>query len=221
MIDIFQKGLKKLNIEIDDRAMENLILYLQELNKWNQKMNLIAKAPVSDVVEAHFIDSLTILPMLDFPGAKLMDVGTGAGFPGLVLKSASPNLSVTLVEPRQKRLSFLSHITRKLYLDNVNIWPCRLTSPQNMEADKGANRFSVITSRAVCDLDSFLKLAVPWCEPEGKIICMKGPRGADELKQWQKKTATDMKQLKLENISEFQLPFSGARRYLISFRLSL
>ena len=122
-----ETGLQLLGIEISAEAYDRLTLYFAELKKWSKKVNLIAKSAGDEqIVESHFLDSLTILPLLTGENAHLLDIGTGAGFPALVCKAALPELAVTLVEPRLKRVSFLGHITRILGLEEVRVLPCRV-----------------------------------------------------------------------------------------------
>ncbi len=112
-------------------AFDRLNLYFNELKKWGRKVNLIAKSSSDQqIVENHFIDSLTILPLLVGANTHLLDIGTGAGFPALVCKAAYPELAITLVEPRLKRVSFLGHITRTLGLQEVKILSCRVEDEQ-------------------------------------------------------------------------------------------
>nr|MBF0221057.1 class I SAM-dependent methyltransferase [Desulfobulbaceae bacterium] len=108
-----RKGLAQLDIELPSPAIcEQLYQYFAELLKWSPKVNLVAKGPELELLETHFIDSLTLVPILkkylhDDNSHNLLDIGSGAGFPGLVLKITFPDLPVTLVEPRQKRTVFL------------------------------------------------------------------------------------------------------------------
>ena len=126
--EILEDGLGRLGLALDEAKVEALCVYFAELSKWNRKMNLVAHAAAQQVLEAHFLDSLTLLPFLRATDVqkKLLDVGSGAGFPGLVLKTVLPELEVTLIEPRQKRVSFLKHIIRTLGLKGVEVLAIRL-----------------------------------------------------------------------------------------------
>ena len=121
------QGCDALEIVLDAAAVERLFVYFTELLRWSRKINLIAKGtPDAEILEKHFLDSLTLLPLLDTPDSHLLDVGTGAGFPGLVCKAARPDLTVTLLEPRLKRVSFLRHVIRTLNLTGVEALACRV-----------------------------------------------------------------------------------------------
>ena len=205
---LLTRGLATLGIGISGDAENNLLLYCRELQKWNKRINLIARntAP-AEIIEKHFLDSLTLLPCiaaLDANSPTLLDVGTGAGFPGLVLAAVMPELAVTLVEPRQKRVSFLRHIIRTLKLSNVQVIASRLE-----QAGLGGQDFSCITSRAVADVDGFLTMIKDTTGPETVVITM---QAAEDGNLWASRTRSVNWQL-LEQ-RKIQLPFSGAPRLL-------
>lgn len=212
--DTLQDGLKALEIRLDDEAIQRLEYYFIELKKWSAKINLIAKGTADkQIIENHFLDSLTLLPLLDAGEAHLLDVGTGAGFPGLVLKAAIPQLRVTLVEPRLKRVSFLKQVIRTLGLNGVTVLSCRVEDEQRLPADAD---FTHITSRAVTDVASFLEMAARFTKPELEVICMKGPR-------WQEELAHAKEHIVKLGFSQHKaiecfLPFSQAERTLLVFR---
>ena len=213
---ILGQGLARMGISLPDpAAMERLSVYCDELLKWNRKVNLVARAATrAEILEKHFLDSLTLLPLLQEGGREppsLLDVGSGAGFPGLVLKIAWPGLPVTLVEPRQKRAFFLSHLIRTLGLEGVEVLRVRLA--EGAEPDPLAGqRFEVITSRAFADLTTFLALVSPYLRPSGRIIAMKGPHGTAELDSLGKNPAWP-----LITSRTWQLPFSKGQRLLLVF----
>lgn len=214
--ELLQRGMHLLGIDHNNLLAESLCLYMDELQKWNSKMNLVAKAPPEVILENHFLDSLALLRLFpsDVVNDSFMDIGTGAGFPGLVIKIALPGLPVTLVEPREKRGSFLRHIIRTLHLDSVQLLPIRL-EVQNDKENMMQGSYSLVTSRAVADTASFLTIAAPYCRPGGKIVCMKGPQGSKEaLQQMQEPARTD---IRMKETFHYRLPFSGAERCLLVF----
>lgn len=188
-------------------------VYFSELEKWNRKMNLVAKAAEPVIIETHFLDSLTLLPEIGV--GPLLDVGSGAGFPGLALKIARPELQVTLLEPRQKRVSFLQHVIRCLKLGGVEVVANRL-APDDHSFGEAYGQFPLITSRALAEIDPFLALVAPLSTPEGRVLCMKGPRCAEELAAWQQKSPHSP--FAVEHAKHFKLPFSGAERSLVVFK---
>lgn len=223
--DLLRRGIERMRLPLDnpEQVVERLALYLHELKKWNRSINLIGRdATDRQIVENHFLDSLTLVPLVreretGFPcsSPRLLDVGSGAGFPGLALRCACPELEVTLLEPRHKRVSFLKHITRTLELDHVAVVAARLgdeaDGPFGVEGG-----FSFITCRALTDLAAFLAMAAPCCGRETLVVCMKGPRGRDELKEFQT-INDDAAGFRLRDVREWRLPFSQALRLLLVF----
>lgn len=217
-----------LALDNEEHVISLLTLYFHELKKWNRKINLIGRdADDRQIIESHFLDSLTLLPLVrrktppkpagDLPG-HLLDVGSGAGFPGLVLKCACSELEVTLLEPRQKRVSFLRHVIRTLALDRVAVVAARL-GDETGGLPGMADGFSFITCRALTDLAGFLTMAVPCCSRESLVVCMKGPRGREELRDFLAVESAAAGFFSLRDVREWQLPFSRAVRLLLVFGL--
>jgi 16S rRNA (guanine527-N7)-methyltransferase len=209
---LIKGGCEQLGIELERTAVERLFVYFEELKRWSRKINLIAKETTDEqIIENHFLDSLTLLPVLKGPGcAHLLDVGTGAGFPGLVCKAAMPDLELTLVEPRLKRVSFLRHIIRSLKLVGVSILACRI---EDEELLSSSTPFTHIASRAVTEVGAFLGMVRRFALSEPLIICMKGPKWQQELTAVADELQTGS--LELVGTVQLQLPFSGAGRTLL------
>ncbi len=197
-------GIEQLQLNITD--VDNLLRYCQELQKWSKKINLIARdTSAEEIVEKHFLDSLLLLPLLHrFSPAKasLLDVGSGAGFPGLVLAIALPDLAVTLLEPRQKRTTFLRHVIRTLALDNVHVQEERLEPGQALP-----EQFTFITSRAVAAPPAFLALLDATARPDTLVILM---QAEDDKQQF----LAACPNWKLIDTLQFKLPLSGHPRSL-------
>ena len=209
--DVLVKGLDDLHITIDERAVERLTVYFRELKKWGRRINLISMGGDDrQIIENHFIDSLAMLPLVQGEGVHLLDIGTGAGFPGLVLKTAAPGMRATLVEPRLKRVSFLRHIVRTLELQDVAVLSCRVEDERQLPSDIGATH---VTSRAVTEIDGFLEMIARFAQNGARVICMKGPKWREELLQAQ--SALQTLSLQVQTSSTYTLPFSGAARALI------
>ncbi len=217
-VEILEEGLNRLGLKLNPSAIESLCHYFTELTKWSRKMNLIAPAPAQQILESHFLDSLTLLPFLtatELP-KKLLDVGSGAGFPGLVLKTVLPELSVTLIEPRQKRVSFLKHIIRTLGLKDITVLAIRLEKAK--PPTELPELFPLITSRAFTSTGEFLDLVEPLCQADGKVICMKGPKAPEEIESWRQQNPVSP--FSLTEIQQFTLPYSKATRNLVIFTKS-
>lgn len=203
--DLLVRGGAQLGLAVDPAGVERLLAYLAELMKWSRRVNLIARdTPEAQVVETHFLDSLTLLPFLDGAGeVHLLDVGSGAGFPGLALACVRPDARFTLCEPRQKRVSFLRHVVRTLGLANVEVVADRVEA----QASAWQGRFTHITSRAVAEPAAFLPLVRPLVTPATRVLLMlaraEGLAGIDRLVSgpW-----------RVDAERRFVLPFSGAPR---------
>ncbi len=213
--DRFREGLNRLGINLNNDAVERLYTYFVELKKWNRKVNLIAKGAGDDqIIENHFLDSLTLLPLLQEAGeVHLMDVGTGGGFPGLILGAADPSLRLTLVEPRLKRVSFLNHIIRTLALSKVEVLACRIEDEARLPS---AIRFTHITSRAVNEVGPFLEMVARFQHPDLHVVCMKGPKWQEEIDRADE-TIRRLHFVQTRTVSSI-LPFSSAERALVVFK---
>ncbi len=209
--NLLAKGLEALDVDISSGQYDQLHVYFMELKKWNRKINLVAKKTTdSMLVENHFLDSLVLLSILDMSGVRLLDIGTGAGFPGLVCKVVMPEMAVTLVEPKFKKVSFLKHIIRTLDLTNVRVLACRVEDDDVLESVKD---YSHITSRAVTDVGAFLEMVKKFSSSRPRVICMKGPRWKEEVKEISNSPYV------LSDVKEYTLPFSGARRSLLFYEI--
>ena len=213
-IEGLRHGCKVLDLpEFGNEAFDRMYIFFKELKRWSKKINLIArKATDNDILEKHFLDSLTLLPLLAGDQVHLLDIGTGAGFPGLVCKIAKPELELTLVEPRQKRVAFLSHITRTLELKNVSILDCRIEDETRLASDRS---FTHITSRAVSEVKVFLDMTSRFMKSDVQVICMKGPKWQEELSIWEQ--SQNSMQVKMSVHKEYRLPQSQVERHLLVF----
>ena len=206
-------GLVSLGDSVAEDELSNLFSYFSELKKWRRRVNLIAKgAGDVEIVENHFIDSLTLLPLLRGQGVHLADIGTGAGFPGLVVKAVMPEIALTLVEPRQKRVAFLNHIVRTLGLERVTVHACRIEDEARIPSTLPVTH---VTSRAVTEIGGFLEMTARFAQHGAKVICMKGPRWEEELREAEKLPV--MARFHLDKVLHRTLPISGAKRSLLLF----
>jgi len=214
--DTLEEGLTAMGITLDGQARERLLLYYAELLRWNARINLVAKAPLRETIETHFLDSLSLLRILPPPenAQQLLDIGTGAGFPGLALKAARPFLPVILVEPRQKRVSFLRHVIRTLGLNNIEVL-CGRLEKGSAEVDGQALSVPIITSRAFTNIGEFLLHTAAVNPAGGQVICMKGPKAEQEIAAWRAEQPDSP--YRLQEIVELTLPFSGKVRNLVIF----
>ena len=208
---LLRKGSDSLAVGVDAQQSRRLYDYFSELKRWSRKVNLISRSATDEeIVEKHFLDSLALFVLLKQPSASLLDVGSGAGFPGLVCKAARPKMKVGLVEPRLKRVSFLRHICRLLELSDIDVHGCRLED-LTLEDE---STFGWVVSRAVAEIGDLLTLCSRFKEYGSSVVCMKGPGYFDELDN----TTIAAKGWRLADTKTYRLPFSGAQRSLLVFR---
>ena len=208
---LIRKGSESLAVEVNEQQCHRLYDYFSELKRWSRKVNLISKnASDEEIVEKHFLDSLALLGLFQQPDDSLLDIGTGAGFPGLVCKAARPEIMVGLVEPRLKRVSFLRHVCRLLKLADVEVHNCRLEDG----GIQGESSFRWVVSRAVAEIGDFLDLCSRFKNYGSSVVCMKGPGYLEELDE-EKQAAQGWK---LVTTHTYRLPYSGAQRSLLVFR---
>lgn len=167
-------------VELDAQALDRFAVYERLLIEWNQKMNLTAITDPDGILVKHFADSLTALPYLPADGCSLIDVGTGAGFPGVPLAICRPDLHLTLLDSLNKRLIFLKELCGALDLP-VTLVHAR--AEEGGRRDGLRERFDVATARAVAALPVLAEYCLPFVRPGGRFIAMKGPDGAREAEE--------------------------------------
>lgn len=211
---LLEQGVQYLGCTVDPEGVQRLYEYFAELKRWSARVNLIARETGDEViVEKHFLDSLALLPMVDVSCDILLDVGSGAGFPGLACKTARPELDVDLIEPRLKRVSFLRHVIRTCGLESIEVLPVRLENGVRIGREED---YTCVVSRAVADIPLFLAMCERFCRQGTRVICMKGPKYVQELEQG----ADRMNRWRLTRKKEYRLPFSKSARALLVFENS-
>ena len=201
--------LAKLNIEVTEQNLKDLEKYKDLLIEYNQKFNLTAIKTEEEIYLKHFYDSLTLAKCIDLKGnLKLLDIGTGAGFPGLVLKIFYPDLDITLLDSNHKKILFLETVKKELNLKNVTCIKTRAESlPVNYR-----EYFDLVTSRAVANLRILCELSIPYLKVGGKFIAMKG-NVDEEIKESTKILAS--LDSKIIDTIKFNLPIEGSNRSLV------
>lgn len=186
----FIQACRKAGLEYENRQIEQFQIYLNMLQEWNEKMNLTSITEEEQIWEKHFYDS--ILPFQNMTFSSLCDVGTGAGFPGLPVAIAFPEVHVTLVEPLQKRCRFLQAVCEELHLD-VTI--CNARAEDFVQEHRES--FDVVTSRAVARMTILLELCAPLVKVGGLFVALKGKNGHEELEH--AKTAMECLSMKWDH----------------------
>lgn len=210
--DILSSGLEQLGLSIDKDKMEKLLIFKDSLLEWNEKINLTSITEEKEIFIKHFIDSATCLKSgMIKPGSKAIDVGTGAGFPGMVLKILRDDISMTLLDSLKKRVVYLEETSRKLALNQVDIIHGRA---EEFGAKKGyREQFDIALSRAVAPLNVLSEYCLPYLKKGGYFLCQKGPSYKDELEEARK--ALELLGGSLDNIEEHQLPYSDITHYVL------
>ncbi len=201
----FITALKDLNIEVTEEKLAKLNKFYKLLVEWNSKINLTRIIEEQDVYLKHFYDSLTITKVIDLNKVEtLCDVGTGAGFPGIVLKIFYPNLKVTLIDSLEKRIKYLNNVIEKLNLENIKAIHSR------GEAYQGS--FDIVTSRAVANIEKLVTYTMHLVKKNGKFIAMKGNIDKELTPEIEKKLS---KKYQIVTIKKFLLPKENSNRSLV------
>lgn len=205
----FINELKKLNINLTEKQQEQLNTYYELLIEYNKVMNLTGIIEKEQVYLKHFYDSLTITKVIDpIQEQTLCDIGTGAGFPGLVLKIIFPNLKVTLVDSLNKRIEFLKTVIEKLELTNIEAIHARIEEYGKIEREK----YDIVTSRAVAPLNTLLEYAIPLLKINKHFIAYKG-NCEEEITN--SENALKKLDSKIEKLEKFKLPKEESNRTII------
>ncbi len=202
-------GSQELGLVLSIEQVNSFFAYLSELKKWNKKINLTAITEERDTVIKHLLDSLSYLKAFTpAPGLKLLDMGSGAGFPAIPLKIAAPDIFITMVESVKKKTSFLRHVVRTLPLEAVEIIDKRMEELP----DSSHSSFDIVTARAFAEMPAALGHGVQFLKPGGLMILSRGP---EETIAEQELIKTGVK---VDQRLEFTLPYSDYKRAIWVFK---
>ena len=213
--DILRQGIKDFGIEVNDQMVSDLKTYREILVDWNQKMNLTGIEEEKEVFIKHFLDSISAVSngyIKD--GISLIDVGTGAGFPGLPLKICLQNIKLTLLDSLNKRINFLQEVSNTVNLKDVEFIHGRAE-------DFGKNsdyreQYDVATARAVAGLPILMEFCVPFVKVGGYFVCLKGPNANLELEE--SKMAMDILGLEFVEKIDIELPNEELKHNILVFK---
>ncbi len=201
---------KEIDILLNQEQINQFYLYMQILLEWNEKINLTAITKPEEIILKHFVDSITIAKYLK-SNAKIIDVGTGAGFPGIPLKIIRQDIEVTLLDSLNKRVNFLNEVIEKLALPKIQAIHSR--AEEAGKSKKYRENFDIATSRAVANLSTLAEYLLPFVKQGGQVIAMKGATIEEELEASQK--AIKVLGGKVKIIDTFCLPKSDIDRNVI------
>lgn len=206
----FLEETKRMGLDISYEQVNLLDKFYNLLIEWNEKINLTAITEYEDVYLKHFYDSLTLFKEVDLnKNLTLCDVGTGAGFPGIVLKICFPNLKITLIDSLQKRVNYLNEIINKLELTDIKAIHTRMEDFSRLNE----KQFDVITARAVANMNVLLEISVRSLKINGHLVLMKA-NCEEEINN--SKNALDELGCELIHVNEFELPKENSKRTLIN-----
>ncbi|MFM7481559.1 MAG: 16S rRNA (guanine(527)-N(7))-methyltransferase RsmG [Candidatus Methylopumilus sp.] len=196
--DLLIEGLQRMDLKLTDQVIDQLMTYLNLVEKWNRVYNLTAIRERDEMIKLHFLDSLSILNHLHV--TKLLDVGSGAGFPGIVLAITKPELKVTVMDSINKKTTFMQQVKSELSLKNLDVVNSRVEDYQPITL------FEAVTSRAFSNLKNMMSLTQHTLQKEGVWLAMKSKDVKEELEGFEKNQYT---------LIPLEVPFISAERYLV------
>lgn len=214
-LELFIEETKKLGINLTENQLEKLNKFYELLISWNEKMNLTRITEKEEVYLKHFYDSLTLSKVIDLnQDLTICDVGSGAGFPGIVLKIAFPNLKIKLIDSLQKRVNYLNEIIKDLELTNIVAIHTRAED----YAKNHREEYDIVTARAVANLKVLSELCIPMVKVNGYFIAMKS--NIDEEKEESKEILKKLNS-SIEHIETFYLPIENSLRNIVKIKKEL
>lgn len=210
MRDLIKNGAAELNIVLSENQLNQFLDYARLLVEWNEKMNLTAITDDEGIATKHFLDSLSALTTERVLGS-VIDVGTGAGFPGLVLKIAKPEIELTLLDSLNKRITFLKEISKELRLDGIDFVHARAEDGGQNVLYRG--KFDTVVSRAVANMTVLSEWCLPFLKVGGHFLALKGPLAEEELKD--AKRAISILGGEICEVKEVKIPFTDLEHKII------
>jgi 16S rRNA (guanine527-N7)-methyltransferase len=201
LVDAIRDGAKAMALQLPDSAIDTMARHVGLVEKWNRVHNLTAVRDPAQMVVLHVLDSLSLVPHLA-QAQRILDVGTGAGFPGLVLAMALPHAHVTLLDSSHKKAAFLEQAKAELALPNVSV------ACERVQDFKPADRFDAVVSRAFAELQDFVSQAAHLMAPGGRMLAMKGVYPYDEI-------ARLPTTHRVASVQELHVPSLDAKRHVV------
>lgn len=209
---ILTKGAEEYGIKLNNEQIEQFIKYMKLLKEWNEKINLTAITEDEQIIKKHFIDSISIIKsgVID-EEASVIDVGTGAGFPGIPLKIIMPHTNITLLDSLNKRVSFLNTVISELKLNKITAIHGRAEEASKTPLFR--EKFDIATARAVANMNLLSEYCLPYVKKDGYFIAMKGPSGYEEVNE--AKNAINVLGGKVGEVIETNIPGEELRHNII------
>lgn len=223
-MSLLVEGCRQIGVELTDVAIAQFERYYRELIDWNTRLNLTSITGYSDVQTKHFLDSLVSLPLiaeelgkpLPLPALRVLDVGTGAGFPGIPLKLASPALQLTLMDGTQKKIAFLEHMLGALAIKGVTLVHGRAEEMGRSPAHR--ELYDLVIARAVAPLNTLTEYLLPLVAPGGLAVIYKGPSASEEFME--ARHAIKVLGGETVRLAPVEVPFLDERRFILLIKKS-
>lgn len=208
--------IEKIGIYLEDKQVQQFLVYYELLTEWNKVMNLTAITDFKEIVQKHFVDSLSLIKAVDESflqkkGISMIDIGTGAGFPGIPLKIVFPNLKVTLLDSLNKRIKFLNEVTGKLELRNITAIHGRAEDFAKQKEYR--EQFDLSVSRAVANLATLSEYSLPYVKKGGFFFSYKAEDIEEEIEL--SKNAIKILGGRIDEVIKFNLPDSDVKRAIV------
>lgn len=213
MRKILEEGLTKLKIDYSNGQIEQLMDYSSLLKEWNEKVNLTAITEDRDIAVKHFLDCASCLSVYNIYG-NVIDVGTGAGFPGLVLKILKPDINLYLLDSLNKRLVFLKEVTNKLGITGTEL--IHMRAEEGGRDKKLRENFDFAVSRAVANLSTLSEYCTPFIKNGGEFLALKGPDAEREIKEAD--GAIGKLSCKIEEVKKVEIPFENMNHCIVRIK---
>lgn len=213
MLKLIADGAEKLGVPISGRQAEQLAIYGKILKEWNEKINLTAITDDEGIAAKHFLDSLSAFKT-GHVGKKVIDIGTGAGFPGLVLKIAAPDMELTLLDSLNKRITFLKELAAELKIDGVEFIHGR--AEDFAVKCEYREKYDTVLSRAVANMTTLSEWCLPYVKKGGYFLALKGPLADKELTD--AKCAIHILGGSVEGVTEVNIPFAELNHRIINVK---
>ncbi|MCK5390871.1 MAG: 16S rRNA (guanine(527)-N(7))-methyltransferase RsmG [Deltaproteobacteria bacterium] len=205
------EGARELGIDISEKDSDLFFKYLENLKTWNDKINLTSIKNDREIIISHFLDSISIASLIE-DGKKVLDIGSGAGFPGIPLKIVRRGLEETLLDSVNKKVSFMNDTIRKLELQDINaVWG----RAEDLDNEVPRGSFDYVLTRAVGSMSDTLRLSSPYVSENGVIILMRGKRGSEE---WNTAIEDIGNKVELVEFKDMTLPLSDLKRIILVLR---
>ena len=202
-------------ITLPGDALARCTIFIEEIQRWSKIVDLLSQTDPETIIRKHIIDSFSLLPLIP-SGSRVLDLGSGAGFPGIPIATANPNIQATLIEARRKRANFLKEVIRTLNLHNSRAYEGRA---EKLAEEKGWQiGFDVVVTRATWNITTFLHFANPFLRRNGTAIAMKGPKSQEELTELEE--SRESQEFSSPTIMPYSLPGNEKRTLAIFTKIS-